>query len=144
MTFFQRLPLLVAGLTAAAIGATIAIAPTFFMAGYGIVLGPEAAQLSETRAAGAGLLAMAGFMLAGLVRPALARLSLAIAAAVYLAYGAGRLLSLWLDGDPGQGLLVAALIEFGVGLACLVALRRLGPRARGLTGLPAGPRRQPS
>ncbi len=54
----------------------------------------------------------------------------AIGAAVYLAYGGARLLSIGLDGVPGPGLLAATAIELVMGAMCAVALVRFAGRAR--------------
>lgn len=54
--------------------------------------------------------------------------STSIAAAVFLAYGVSRLLSMALDGTPDSGLIGAMVIELVVGSACTALLLR--PKGR--------------
>ena len=118
MTRFQRITLGLAGLTAFSIGAFILCAPHAFYAGYGIALGPDPDLLSELRAPGAGLAALGGLMLWGLVRPALVPVALGAALSVYVAFPVGRLVSLITDGMPSGGIIGALGVE--VALAALV------------------------
>ena len=127
-TLILRLLLSVSGLIAFAIGASILLDPVGFHAGYGTDLGSEASLLSEVRAPGGALLVLGALMLVGVVARGFTHASTAIAAAVYLAYGLSRLVSLGLDGVPAQGLLVATGFELVLGAACVLALVR-GRRA---------------
>jgi hypothetical protein len=63
-------------------------------------------------------------MFAGALRLRYAVISLATAAAVYLSYGLGRVVSVALDGIPHSGMISAAAIEIGIGAVCFVALLR--------------------
>jgi hypothetical protein len=120
----QSLALVAAGLPALGVGLAIALAPRAFYAGYGVALGSDPSLLSELRAPGAALAMLGAAILAGLARPAMARASLALGALVFLAYAAGRLVGLALDGPPARGLIEAIAIELAVGALCLAALRR--------------------
>jgi hypothetical protein len=124
MTRLQTLALGLAGLTALAIGAAIAAAPHGFYASYGIALGPDPSLLSELRAPGAGLAAFGAVMLAGLVRPALRQAAVVAALTVYLAFPAGRVLGLVVDGLPSGGILGALAFELAIAGLCLTAFRR--------------------
>lgn len=123
MIWFQKTTLAVAGVTALGIGATITVAPQSFYALYGITLGADPSLLSEVRAPGANLAVLGGLMLLGLLRPALTRLSLTLAAAVFLAYAAGRAVGFVLDGIPSAGLLEAFAIELVIGMIAVLAVR---------------------
>ena len=60
--------------------------------------------------------------LAGLVFSRFALASTLLAAAMFMAYGASRLVSLGLDGQPETGLVTAMIAELVIGLAGLAAL----------------------
>lgn len=117
MTRIQTITLLVAGLVALAIGASILIVPHVFYASYGIHLGQDPNLLSELRAPGASLLALGLVMLAGVFRPGFATVSLGAALMVYGAFPFGRLVSLAIDGVPSSGILAALGLEVAIGLA---------------------------
>ena len=124
LTRFQRTILGLAGVTALAIGAFITLAPHAFYASYGITLGQDTNLLSELRAPGAGLAALGAIMLAGVVRAALAPTALVVALAVYLAFPAGRILGLALDGPPSGSILGALGAEIIIAALLLTAFRQ--------------------
>lgn len=124
LTRFQRTILGLAGVTALAIGAFITLAPHAFYASYGITLGQDTNLLSELRAPGAGLAAFGAIMLAGVVRAALAPTSLVVALAVYLAFPAGRIVGLALDGTPSGSILGALGAEIIIAALLLTAFRQ--------------------
>ncbi|MBS0125049.1 DUF4345 domain-containing protein [Thetidibacter halocola] len=135
MTSIQKLALGVAGITALGIGAFILTAPHTFYASYGIALGSDPSLLSELRAPGAGLAAFGVLMLAGMVSTALRHVAVMAALTVYLAFPAGRVVGLAIDGLPSSGILSALILELGIAALCLIAFR---PGARPLaTGLAA-------
>lgn len=120
----QRFTLLVSGLIAVGIAATILLSPEVFYAGYGFDIAGNATLVNELKAPAGVLLASGLLMFAGLFRAELVKVSLATAAVVYLSYGLARLSSMALDGLPNENLISAAAIELGVGAACLLALLR--------------------
>ncbi len=124
----QKALLAVAGITALVIGSFIMAAPLQFYAGYGISPAQGVDLLSELRAPGANLAALGILILAGFARPAMARTSLMVAGVVFLAFAAGRMIGLVLDGMPSPGILVALLVELAIGLLCAMAfiLNRAG------------------
>ncbi len=119
-----RALLVISSLVAIVIGASILAAPVAFQASNGIELGSDPSQLSEVRASGGALLALGALMLVGVFTSRFTLASTAIAAAVYLGYGASRLIAIALDGAPANGLLFAAALELVIGLASVVALVR--------------------
>lgn len=123
---FRRLTLGAAGAIALGIGTTIAIAPAGFYALYGIVLPAGPDLLSELRAPGANLAVLGALILGGAIRSGMTQLSALLGTAVFLAYAAGRLLGLVLDGMPSDGIVQALLIELIIGGLCAAALRRRG------------------
>ena len=96
----------------------VAVAPA-----GGIRIEAGASLLSETRAAGALLLATGIVVLLGAFVPRLARTAAAAGAVGYLATVLARVISLAADGSPGGSLLFAAAVELALGLACLHLLR---------------------
>ena len=118
----RRLVLLIAGIVAIGIAATILFAPEGFYAAYGIELAGNTNLTNELKAP-AGVLLVAGLlMLAGVFRAQLTNVSLTAATAIYLPYGLSRLLSFALDGIPNSALVSAAIFEIAVGAVCLLAL----------------------
>jgi hypothetical protein len=124
MTRFQNAALGAAGITSLGIGAFILAAPHTFYASYGIALGQDPSLLSELRAPAAGLTAFGGVMLAGIVRPLLRQAAMVAALTVFLAFPAGRVLSLVADGVPSGGILGALVLELAIAGLCLCAFRR--------------------
>lgn len=119
-----KLTLLVSGLVAVGIAGTILVAPEVFYAGYGIEIAGDTTLVNELKAPAGALLVAGLLMLAGVFRTELVVVSLTTAAVVYLSYGLSRLLSMAMDGLPDSGLVSAASIELGIGVACVLALLR--------------------
>lgn len=137
MILFQKLTLGVAGLSALGIGLAITLAPHSFYASYGVVIGDDPSLLSEVRAPGANLAMLGVVIVAGAVRPSMARLSAALGAAVFWAFAAGRGVSLALDGAPDAGILIALAAEAAIGGLCLLALAHRPSSSMGDTARPA-------
>ncbi len=125
-----RTLLVVSGLIASGVGAAILLAPHAFHATHGVELAADPSLLSEVRAPGGALLVLGALMTAGAFARPMTLASTTIAAAVYLSYGASRLLALALDGLPAPGLLAATILELALGTACALTLARSARRAR--------------
>lgn len=132
---FEKVILGISGTTALGIGVAILAAPHTFYASYGITLGYDASLLSELRAPAAGLAALGVLMLGGLVRSAFSQVAIVAALTVFLAFPAGRLVGLLVDGMPSGGIIGALVLEFAIAVLCLIAFRhRLRPDASGRAG----------
>ena len=118
----QKAVLLISGLTAIFIGGSILASPDAFYTAYGISLAEDVSLTNELRASGGSVVMLGVLTLAGLAFARLALASTLLAAAMYLAYGASRLLSLGLDGQPDAGLVTAMIAELVIGFAGLAAL----------------------
>ncbi|WP_319531998.1 DUF4345 domain-containing protein [uncultured Cohaesibacter sp.] len=129
LTIFQKFALGLAGLTAIVIGVPITSMPHMFYASYGVTLGPEASLLSELRAAGAGLAASGIIMLLGSARQRFTKFAILAASTVFLAFPAGRIVSLIVDGMPSEGILGALAFELVIAVLCLIAFL---PRRRAI------------
>lgn len=116
--FLAKLTLGIAGTLALGIGAAIAAIPVAFHAFNGLELAADTDLLSEIRAPGATLAVLGALILAGAFNSAWTRLSATLGAILFLAYGAGRLIGLALDGPPSDGLLAAMVLELGFGVLC--------------------------
>ena len=121
-SIFQKTILLVASASAIFIGGSIVASPEAFYAAYGISLPGNVSLTNELRASGGSVIMLGLLTLAGLVFSRFALASTLLAAAMFLAYGATRLLSLGLDGLPDAGLVTAMIVELVIGAAGLVAL----------------------
>ncbi len=118
---FHKLALGLAGLSALGIGLTILSIPQQFYAFYGIDLGPAPGLHNEMRATAAGLSVVGAVLITGLFVPAFMRAATGFAAMIFVAYAAGRFLSVFLDGVPQAGLLEAAVFELIIGAGCAVS-----------------------
>ena len=121
-SIFQKAVLLIAGLTAIFIGGSILASPYAFYAAYGIALAGDVSLTNELRASGGSVVMLGVLTLAGLVFTRFALASTLLAAAMFMAFGATRLLSLGLDGQPDAGLVTAMIAELVIGLSGLAAL----------------------
>lgn len=120
-TLLIKGPLVISGLCATGIAATILLSPDVFYASYEIDTAANRNLVNELKAP-AGMLLVAGlFMLVGVGRTTLTAMSLATATLVYLSYGLSRLLSIAVDGVPHSGLVSATAIELIIGVGCLLA-----------------------
>lgn len=135
LTRFEKIALGVSGVTALGIGAFILAAPHAFYASYGIALGADPNLLSELRAPAASLAALGAIMLTGILREAFSWIAIVAALTVYLAFPAGRMVGLVVDGMPGGNILGALAIELAIAGLCLAAFRqRLGRAPLGNAG----------
>ena len=123
MKLLQKIALGISGVTALGIGTFILAAPNAFYASYGIMPGSDPSLLSELRAPGAGLAAFGTIMLAGIFRQALSQSAVVAALTVFLAFPAGRVLSMAADGMPSSGITGALILELAIAAFCLFAFR---------------------
>ena len=138
LTRFQKITLGISGVTALAIGTFITLAPHAFYASYGITLGQDPNLLNELRAPGAGLAVFGALMLAGIVRTAMAPIALAVALTVYLAFPAGRIVGIVVDGMPSGSVIGALAIEIIIASLLIAAFkwRVAGPSRERFVDLP--------
>jgi len=130
LSLFEKITLGISGITALSIGVFILAAPHTFYGSYGITLGDDASLLSELRAPAASLAAFGVLMLAGLARSAFIQVAMVAALTVYLAFPAGRLIGLLVDGMPSTSVIGALALELAIAAMCLTAFRhRLRPGA---------------
>lgn len=123
-TLISRLTLGIAGALAIGIGGAITLAPDTFFASYGVVLPDSIDLYSEIRAPGANLAVLGALIFVGAFKADWRHFSASLGAALFLAYAAGRLVSVVLDGTPSSAILLALVIELAVGGSCALALRR--------------------
>lgn len=121
-SLLHKAVLLVAGVTAVYIGGSVIVSPDTFYAAYGISLSGNVSLANELRASGGSVLMLGLLILSGLVIPRFALASTLLAAAMFLAFGATRFLSIGLDGQPDAGLVTAMIAELIIGAASLAAL----------------------
>lgn len=124
LTRLEKATLGISGLTAVGIGGFIMAAPHAFYASYGITLGDNASLLSELRAPAAGLVTLGVLMLTGIWRSAMAQLAVAATLIVFLAFPAGRLIGLAVDGMPSGAIIGALVLEVAIAMLCIFAFRK--------------------
>jgi len=118
----QKTILIISGLIASGIGATILFAPVMFYASYGIALNGDFNLLNEIRASGGALLASGILIVSGAFVEKLTLTAAVVSSLLYLSYGASRVMSIVIDGVPAEGLVQAAVFEIVTGLVCVFAL----------------------
>ena len=113
-----RITLTISAIVLLPIGAILMLEPQILFSSSGYTLDRTPALLSDIRAPAAVLILTGLFALAGTFRAALSYPALAVSAAVFLAYGAGRLVSIALDGPPPSSLATALVFELILGVLC--------------------------
>ena len=117
--------LVIAGIVGLYVGGALVFFPVELQAQSDIILGNNASHFSETRAPGAAILTASVILMLGAFKATLTRLALSLAAIFFLSYGAGRLLSLVLDGMPAEGLFYAMIGELILGIIALILLPKM-------------------
>ena len=125
--------LLASGLLAAGVGLASLLAPDVFYAVYGIEIGSNVNLTNELKASAGVWVITALLALQATVRTERVEPALGIAATVYLACGASRILSVALDGIPDFTLVLATFVELAIGAACLLRLSRIRRVATGVS-----------
>lgn len=120
----------IAGLALAAVGSALLFAPAAMHGSNGVHLAADASLFSEVRAPGGALLVLGAIVAAGAFVSRLQLPAAMIAAAVYLAYGLARLLSMALDGMPAPGLVWVTGLEIVFGITTAMLFRRLWRSSR--------------
>ena len=93
-----------------------------FHATTGIELGIDVSLLNEIRASGGALLASGILIMLGAFVAKLTFTSTVVSTLVYFSYGLSRILSMVIDGMPAEELVLAAVLEIAIGLACVFSL----------------------
>jgi len=127
--FLIPLFLVLSGAGLVAVGIGTLFTPHAFFASSGAILGTGASLMSEIRAPGGLLLASGIVALVAAVRGAMADAALMLVALIYGAFGAGRLVSMAIDGMPSAALNMAAALELLVTGVALIALRQRSEQA---------------
>lgn len=127
MSHAARAFLVVSGVVLIGVGGALLFVPVAFLASSGIDLGDNVNLLNEIRAPG-GMLFAAGILVAvGAIQKNMARMSMVLSILIYMSYGASRILSIVVDGMPGDSQIAAAGIEIilgSLGVFLLVKLNR--------------------
>jgi len=114
--------LIISGLIATAIGASILFVPEWFYASYGITLDGRVSLINELSASGGAVLASGVFILLGAFMSRLTFTAIVISTLLFLSYGLSRIVSMISIGMPVEGLIQAATLEIIIGGICLYAL----------------------
>ena len=125
--------LIISGLIASVIGATILLAPVAFYATYGIELGGNPSLLNEIRAPGGALLVSGVLIISGAFVSKLTFTAVVVSTLLYLSYGLSRVISIAIDGMPVEGLVQAAILEIVIGMACVFTLLQYRDKQKILT-----------
>lgn len=117
--------LILAGLIGLYVGGGLLFFPAELQAQSDIIIGSNASHFSETRAPGAAIVAASMIILLGIFRTGWRYISILLTALFFLSYGVGRLVSLFLDGMPAQGLYYAMIGELVIGTIAFFILMKM-------------------
>jgi len=98
------------------------IDPISFFEMSGLVLIDNAGLLNEARGAGGAIVGFGLLILLGAFKKKLTFTSTLVAIVLFLGYGIARVISLVLDGNPGEALYKGIIGEFVMGSLALFAL----------------------
>ena len=108
--------LIIAGLLLTFIGGATLFSPVMMKGSAGIDIAGNISVINDTRAASALILSVAILTLLGTLISKLTYTSSLVSTLLFLSLGAGRVLSIFLDGMPVDGLVKATGLEFFLGL----------------------------
>lgn len=112
--------LLISGLLLAFIGGATLLMPTTMKQNAGIDLMGNVSILNDIRASSALLFTLAIVILSGLWSSKFRNTATLLAFLTFLSIGIGRLLSIFIDGSPVDGLVKATGLEFILGILGLI------------------------
>ena len=115
--------LMIVGVLLSFIGGATLLMPEELKGNSGIDIAGNIGVLNDVRAASALLLAMGVLTLTGAFSDKLKFSASLVATVLFLSLGAGRLLSILLDGMPVEGQIGATLLEFVLGIAGAILFR---------------------
>lgn len=115
--------LIIGGLLLTFIGGATLAMPVTLKGGSGIDIAGNVSVINDVRASSALILAVALITLTGAFSKKLTYTSTLISLALFLSLGAGRIISILIDGMPVNGLVKATGLEVVLGLVGLVFFR---------------------
>lgn len=118
-TILEKATLILASLTALAVGVSLLGFPLDFYASNGVVLSDDINLVNDLRGFGGGLVASALLIGLGLFVPAMLLPSLTAATLIYFGFGLARVFAILLDGVPAPVFLVVMGVELAIAAACL-------------------------
>ncbi len=98
------------------------ISPIGYYAGSGIILPDEVNILNTVRASGGAEIGFGVLVLMGCFLQKFSFTSTVVAAILYLSFGIGRVLSIGIDGCPGNMIIIFTVFEFILGSLGIWAL----------------------
>ncbi len=113
--------LILLGLPLTVLGSWRLFDPITFFENSGLVLSDDAGLLSEARGTGGVVVGFGILILLGAFNQKLSYTSTISAILIYFGFGVARIISLVLDGNPGDALEQAIIGEFAFGLLGLFA-----------------------
>ena len=119
-----KIILVITGLIAIIVGGAILLMPVAFYLTNGIELSGNISLLSEIRAPGGALLTCGILIILGAFFSELTFTSILVATLIFCSYGLSRIISIIVDGMPGETLIQAAVLEITIGLVCAFALSK--------------------
>ncbi|WP_281615006.1 DUF4345 domain-containing protein [Flammeovirga sp. SubArs3] len=116
--------LFLSGIIGLYVGGSLVFFPEWLQVQSGIFLDNNPSHFSETRAPGTAILSASIFILVAVFKNEYRKLALGLTTLFFLSYGLGRLLSLFLDGMPAEGLFYAMIGEIAIGLSALILWKK--------------------
>lgn len=119
----QKIYLVVAGILLSVIGAYISFVPLAYLGQFAIVQSPPVEFLSELRGMGGSLLVLGLFVLFGGFNDKFQSTAMLVSVLIFTAFSIFRVIGVFSDGMPSEGIVIALIIEIGFALLALALIR---------------------
>ena len=114
--------LILLGVNLVVLGSWRLLDPIGFFDFSGLLLSADAGLLNEARGTGGAIIGFGLLILLGAFKKKMAYTSTIVAIVLFLGFGIARVISLVVDGNPGEALYKGIIGEFAFGLLALFAL----------------------
>jgi len=114
--------LILIGINLVVLGSWRLLDPIGFFDFSGLLLSADAGLLNEARGTGGAIIGFGLLILLGAFKKKLAYTSTIVAVVLFLGFGIARVISVVLDGNPGEALYKGIIGEFVFGFLALFAL----------------------
>jgi len=112
--------LFLAGITLLLVGSFISVSPSNYLLQFSVVLdGKRNDFFSEIRGMGGGLLVFGLYIITSIVQERNQDIALTLSSLLFSAFVVFRVVSLLVDGMPGQGIFIALLLEMILALSAI-------------------------
>jgi len=123
--------LIVIGINLTIMGLWRFVDPIGFFEFSGLILSEDAGLLNEARGTGGAIIGFGLLILLGAFKKKLAFTSTIVAIILFFGFGIARVISVFIDGNPGEALYKGIIGEFVMGSIALFALIKYRDKSQG-------------